>query len=120
MKHYIYGLIDPRDYKVRYVGKTSQRMKTRLAHHIGQAKRGNPSPVYAWLRSLLPAHPWLVCLQTCAGFASTSDGRSTREAAGPAEVKWIKRFRRDCLNNVTFEKTRRTWQELVNPCEKAG
>jgi hypothetical protein len=117
MKHYIYGLVDPRDYKVRYVGRTSQRMDTRLGHHVGQAQRGNPAPVYAWLRSLLPARPWLVCLQTCTGLAGTSDGLGSRDAAGPAEVKWIKRFRRDCLNNVAFEQTRRTWQELVNTRE---
>ena len=117
MKSYIYGLIDPQDYKVRYVGKTSQRMNRRLAHHIGAAKRGHKAPVYEWIRSLLPLEPWLVCLQICAGLVSTSDGRRSRDASGPAEVKWIKRFRRDCLNNVAYEETRRTWVELVNPTD---
>lgn len=31
MRYYIYTLIDPRDYKVRYVGRTRQRMDTRLS-----------------------------------------------------------------------------------------
>jgi hypothetical protein len=115
MKHYIYGLIDPRDYKVRYVGKTSQRMDKRLDHHIGRAKRGDTKPVYAWLRSLLPSQPWLVCLETCDGLVRKSCGGSWREAAGPSEVKWIKRFRRDCLNNVTAESLKRDWTRLVNP-----
>ena len=34
MRYYVYGLIDPRDYRVRYVGRTSQRMDraARTAH----------------------------------------------------------------------------------------
>jgi hypothetical protein len=115
MKHYIYGLVDPRDYKVRYVGLTTQRMDQRLDHHISRAKRGDKKPVYAWLRSLLPAQPWLVCLETCNGLVRKSDGMGWREAAVPTEIKWIKRFRRDCLNNVTAESLKSDWTRLVNP-----
>jgi hypothetical protein len=54
MRYYVYGLIDPRDYRLRYVGRTSQRMDKRLEQHIGAAQRGAKSPVYRWIRELLP------------------------------------------------------------------
>jgi hypothetical protein len=113
MKSYIYGLIDPHDYKVRYVGRTSQRMDKRLAHHIGQANRGNPRPIYSWIRSLTVS-PWLVCLETCDGLVKKVRG-GWRNASAPAEVKWIKRFRRDCLNDVVCEERKGDWTRLVNP-----
>jgi hypothetical protein len=113
MKYYIYGLIDPQDYKVRYVGRTTQRMDKRLAHHVGQARRGNPSPVYAWIRSLA-CSPWLVCLETCEGIVKKASGVGWRDVAEPTEVKWIKRFRRDCLNDLGSEQGKSDWARLVN------
>jgi|ERR1039458_3146154 hypothetical protein len=120
VKYYIYGLIDPRDYKVRYVGRTSQRMNRRLAHHTAAAKRGNTKPVYEWMRSLQPLQPWLVCLETCVGLVKKTNGLGWRDDAEPAEVKWIKRFRRDCLNQIAFESGKKDWQKLVNPDEAQG
>ena len=117
MRYYIYGLVDPRDYKVRYVGRTSQRMDKRLTHHVGQAKRGNPKPVYAWIRSL-SVTPWLVCLEICSGLVKKPGGKGWRSDAEPTEVKWIKRFRRDCLNDLTAEEAKRDWSRLVNPKAK--
>jgi hypothetical protein len=113
MKQYIYGIVDPRDYKVRYVGRTTQRMDKRLSHHVSAAKRGNPKPVYEWLRSFLPVQPSLVCLEICNGLVR-GRGRAWRDAAEPAEVKWIKRFRRDCLNAVDHESIKTDWKLLVN------
>jgi hypothetical protein len=113
MKQYIYGLIDPRDYKVRYVGRTTQRMDKRLTAHLGQAQRGNPSPVYEWIRSL-PGQPWLVCLEICSGITKKAGGAGWRNTAALAEVKWIKRFRRDCFNNLHDESRKRDWVRLVN------
>lgn len=119
MKFYIYGLIDPRDYKVRYVGRTSQRMDKRLEHHINAAKAGkNPSPVYEWLRALLPVQPRLVCLETCTELVKKPSGSGWRHNSEPAEVKWIKRFRRDCLNHVAVESQKRDWMKLSNLDEK--
>jgi hypothetical protein len=116
MKYYIYGLIDPRDYKVRYVGRTSQRIDRRFAAHILAAKAAkNPSPVYEWMRSLQPLQPWLVCLETCVGLVKKTHGTGWRDDAEPAEVKWIKRFRRDCFNSITAESGKKDWQKLVNP-----
>jgi len=126
MRHYIYGLIDPRDYRVRYVGRTSQRMEERLAQHVNTAERSkrHSSPVYRWIRELLPLRPRLVCLEICDGDAPPpSVSRRCAEYRHPAqaaEIKWIKRFRRDCLNDLETEQRKRDWQKLVNPAEVTG
>ena len=117
MRYYVYGLIDLRDYRVRYLGRTSQRMDKRLKQHIEAAKRGSQSPVYRWLRGLLPAKPWLVCLEICGGLVRKTAGVGWRPSVEPAEVKWIKRFRRDCLNDLEHEQSKRDWKNLVNPDE---
>lgn len=36
-RHLIYGLLDPRDLALRYVGKTHMRREHRLARHIERA-----------------------------------------------------------------------------------
>jgi hypothetical protein len=113
-KYYIYGLIDPHDYKVRYVGRTSCRMDKRLTEHIQFARRGDPRPVYDWIRSILPGTPLLVCLETCSKLVKKASGRGWRDAAEPSEVKWIKRFRRDCLNDLGQEEAKNDWRKLVN------
>ena len=118
MRHYIYGLIDPRDYRVRYVGRTSQRMDKRLEQHIQTAQRGSQMPVYRWIRELLPAKPWLVCLEICNGWTRKATGALGYVLpAAVSEVKWIKRFRRDCLNDLDREQAKREWKALVNPDE---
>lgn len=45
----IYALIDPRDSKIRYIGKTTQPVLTRLAGHLAQPT--NPA-MRAWIASL--------------------------------------------------------------------
>ena len=52
-RYLIYGLIDPRDRSLRYIGKTHKRRELRLAEHMLHALEGNIAPVYAWIRSLL-------------------------------------------------------------------
>ena len=49
----IYGLIDPRDRCLRYVGKTHKRREIRLSEHVGAARNGEVSHVYNWIRELL-------------------------------------------------------------------
>lgn len=39
---YIYALRDPRDWRIRYIGKTVQKWEMRLRDHIRQAKRLSP------------------------------------------------------------------------------
>jgi hypothetical protein len=52
-RYLIYGLIDPRDRSLRYIGKTHKRREWRLAEHIQHALDGDQRPVYGWIRELL-------------------------------------------------------------------
>ncbi len=54
-RYLIYGLIDPRDDSLHYIGKTHKRREWRLAEHIQLARDGDSRPVYGWIRSLLEA-----------------------------------------------------------------
>ena len=54
-RYLIYGLLDPRENELRYVGKTHKRRELRLEEHILAAKNGERAPVYVWIRSLLAA-----------------------------------------------------------------
>jgi hypothetical protein len=51
-KVYIYGLYDPGNRELRYVGKTNNLTK-RLWHHIRDAKKGQRTHKAAWTRKLL-------------------------------------------------------------------
>ena len=50
---YIYGLRDPRNSEIRYVGYTSYLPKQRLRTHIYGARRGKRTPRDCWIRKLL-------------------------------------------------------------------
>ena len=52
-RYLIYGLIDPRDRSLKYIGKTHKRREWRLAEHIKHAVENDKRPVYNWLRELL-------------------------------------------------------------------
>lgn len=78
---YIYGLCDPSDHVVRYVGQT-QGPKARLQVHISGARRnrdGN-SAKNAWILALLEkgSAPEMVILE-----------ETTEEMSGTVETKWI-------------------------------
>lgn len=49
---FIYGLIDPRNNQLRYIGK-SDNPQARLAKHIREAKRSTELHRLAWIRGLL-------------------------------------------------------------------
>ena len=49
----IYGLIDPRNGELRYVGQTVRLPQLRLSQHLSIAKKGAKSYNYFWLRQLL-------------------------------------------------------------------
>lgn len=51
----IYGLVDPRDRCLRYVGKTHKRRELRLQEHVEAARGGGTSYVYQWIRELFDA-----------------------------------------------------------------
>lgn len=49
---HIYVLIDPRDGRIRYVGKSTDPAR-RLRFHLWKARAGIVDPKYAWLRQLI-------------------------------------------------------------------
>lgn len=51
-RYLIYGLLDPRDLALRYVGKTHLRREHRLQRHIDRAREGRTAPVSDWIRRL--------------------------------------------------------------------
>lgn len=61
----IYGLIDPRNGELRYIGK-ARNSETRLNGHLRDVNR-RKTPVYIWLRALLEAgqYPMLSVLERC-------------------------------------------------------
>jgi hypothetical protein len=111
----IYGLIDPRDHEVRYIGQ-SGNPELRLTTHIFGAKRGN-KPMQEWIRGLHPLVPILVILESVetrriwTGVVSVS-------LASVLEAKWLKRFRRTLLNRWLRGNSIVTWDWLTNPDER--
>jgi hypothetical protein len=51
-RYLIYGLLDPRDRTLRYVGKTHLRRDIRLERHVQKALEGGRAPVSKWIREL--------------------------------------------------------------------
>jgi hypothetical protein len=69
-KFLIYGLVDPRDGQLRYVGKTEGSLRVRLNHHVHRALRQRTNTYKgAWVRSVLRdgLRPDIVELEACPG-----------------------------------------------------
>ncbi len=68
----IYGLVDPRDRCLRYIGKTHKRRELRLQEHIEAARVGKSSYVYNWIRELLASDnvPEIFVLERISGDCS--------------------------------------------------
>lgn len=49
----VYGLYDPRSGELRYVGQTSQGLRTRLAGHLRDARRREHTRIARWLHALM-------------------------------------------------------------------
>ena len=64
---FIYGLADPRDHLIRYVGKTQCRLETRLEGHL---KRPVSRGMRSWLSSLqrVGIVPEIVPIEVCRKF----------------------------------------------------
>jgi NUMOD3 motif len=52
VKQQIYGLVDPRDGRIRYIGVTKDTLSRRFSAHEGTARKGGEYPVSRWLRKL--------------------------------------------------------------------
>ena len=62
----VYGLIDPRDRRCRYVGKTKHAIADRLRGHLSDARRrGSTLPRFRWINQLsnLGLKPEIVALE---------------------------------------------------------
>lgn len=86
MKHYIYVLIDPRNYQVRYVGQTP-RLDGRYKEHCRKHYKNNYRS--HWLNNLhsLKIKPLMIVLEEC-------DESNWEER----ETYWIKWYREDVCN----------------------
>ena len=88
MKTHIYGLIDPRTQKIRYIGQTIQKPSYRFRNHLSEVK--NPkynTKKINWLKSLLNKNlePQLIILE-----------KTTEKLADTKEKEWISKY-----NNLT-------------------
>ena len=79
-RYLIYGLLDPRDDSLRYVGKTHKRREIRLREHAEHALSGRPGPVFDWIRELQGegVRPVIFVLER---LAPTDDWREAERAA---------------------------------------
>lgn len=96
----IYALVDPHTAQIRYVGRTAQTVRRRLAYHVAAAKSGkNNSPVYEWMRSLLPAAPQIIILRDGIVERLIRNNKVSHyvSLAQSEETKWTKRLRRSPL-----------------------
>ena len=88
----IYGLIDPRNRCLRYVGKTYKRRELRLQEHIDAARAGETTFVYNWIRDLLESDcfPEIFVLERIPGSDSWEDAerRLIRFWREPAEIEF--------------------------------
>ena len=83
-RYHIYGLLDPRDQSLCYIGKTHKRREIRLREHIQAAMDGRKAPVYVWIRELLEANlqPSIFVLEKLPG------GSDWREAEQRHIAQW--------------------------------
>jgi hypothetical protein len=86
----IYGLYDPRVNSIRYVGKTRQTLKQRMAAHLSEGRRvldgrsTTTTAVYCWIAKLLNegVRPEIRLLEEC-----------TQSIEGYLEIEWIANMR---------------------------
>ena len=98
----IYGLIDPRTARIRYIGKSSSGMK-RPKQHLGpKAHSRDRTPIGFWIRKLrdLGLVPTIVVVEDL-GTSSQKD--QANELLNEAEIRWIatKREAGEDLLNAT-------------------
>ena len=74
MKVKIYGLYDPKNSKIRYIGRTKRLLRKRLNEHICNAKKKEKNKyLYTWINSLLKVgvRPKIVLLTTAEGWKNS-------------------------------------------------
>ena len=66
MEILIYGLVDPRNNQIRYVGKTKQTLSKRLSQHLWEGNKSNPHK-FNWITQLRNENlkPIIIELEKC-------------------------------------------------------
>lgn len=87
----IYGLYDPKDRQLRYIGKTKHLLSTRLSQHISEAVKHGKTHRHKWINKLLNegVRPSIKLLE-----------KITESEWEEAEKKWIASCRKQGLNLV--------------------
>ncbi len=82
---FIYGLFDPRDGELRYIGKTEKALGVRLSGHLCAANQGKNTHLFNWIRLLrtMGEKPYISQIQVL----------NEVEDLNRAEVYWIAFFR---------------------------
>lgn len=119
----IYVLRDPHSNTIRYVGKTIETLKRRLANHVASAKRGNKTHCAAWIRRLLSigGAPVIELIEECGEAWPDREkhwiqvygslGSLTNHALGGQGVPGVKRSA-SAVRKIA-EATRKSWQNPV-------
>lgn len=117
---YIYALVDPRNFMIRYIGVTGKCAKIRLCEHIDSAKYGSNYHVHKWIRVLLRCgvQPMIHVLDV-----------TIKEDASLVECAWIHYYRYELgikltnmtdggEGNLTNRKTPHTLEWKINHSER--
>lgn len=90
---YVYGVRNVGSKEYRYVGLTQSSTARRLRRHISNARQGQKTPFYDWLRREGAARVTIDVLESVT---------TSREDLGAAEIRWIADLRRagDRLLNI--------------------
>lgn len=110
---YVYALVDPTNYQVRYVGQCKD-LHVRYIGHMNSAE-WHGSPVYEWIRRIAAAKPQLVVLQPIPRNRQVEiRPGQLRLLSSILEAKWVKRFRRTVLN-VNRRVCAAAFEDFANP-----
>ena len=89
-KFIIYGLIDPRDGQLRYVGKSCSGMKRPTSHWLEKRQLDRKDRCHSWVKNVLVSGhvPEIEIFQEC----------NSKEELPDLEVFWISYFKMICCN----------------------
>jgi hypothetical protein len=123
MRHYIYGLLDPDNHFIRYVGQTAM-LESRFRAHCGgrdsctrewiaQLAQRKQKPVLCILE-LIEQEEWVPVPDEPLFEHQPFDPHGLRTPLH-RETVWLKRFRKTILNRKARDNSSISWDWLVNP-----
>lgn len=107
-RYLIYGLVDPEDHALCYIGKTHKRRENRLEEHILAANEGATAPVHQWIRRLLKdgRKPKIFVIERVPGCSSW-------EEAEKRQIAWWREFPKEYLPYLYPPMTRKSKATLI-------